>query len=79
MNLKYKALNSNDVQLIGYLASKDDVYIGHTCSNNDTHILPLFGEHSMFLAQHLENIFFKYLSLIALRRLSPCNVSGISL
>ena len=28
-------LNSNDVQLIGYLVNKVDVYIGHICSKGN--------------------------------------------
>jgi hypothetical protein len=37
MNLKtIKALNSNDVQVIDYVASKNNVYIDHICLMDDT-------------------------------------------
>jgi hypothetical protein len=51
-----KALNNNDAQLIGYLASKDDVDIGHICSKGDT-CISYYSESTLALENTSSSIF----------------------
>lgn len=75
-NMNIKSLNSGDIKLIGYLATKDGVYIIHICFiDNTSTSLSLKGMLG-FLANTWKYLFI-YFPLIALGRLSPYNVSTI--
>jgi hypothetical protein len=68
-----KALNSDDIQLIVYPTSEDNAYISCICVKCDISTGDCL-ESTLGLLPNTRKCVFKYLPLLSLVILSPCNI-----